>query len=65
MTVLGMRHSGKSEEFVDEMFTQKQLNDFLPRCDYIVLILPLTPETQNMFGKKEFKLMKRTTFSLI
>ncbi|WP_260399033.1 NAD(P)-dependent oxidoreductase [Peribacillus simplex] len=22
MTVLGMRHSGKSEEFVDEMFTK-------------------------------------------
>ena len=52
MTVLGIRHSGKSEEFVDEMFTQKQLNDFLPSCDYIVVILPLTPETWNKFGKK-------------
>ncbi len=62
MTVLGMRHSGKSEEFVDEMFTQKQLIDLLPRCDYIVVTLPLTPETRNMFGKNEFKLMKRSAF---
>ncbi|MFJ9382305.1 D-2-hydroxyacid dehydrogenase [Peribacillus sp. NPDC101481] len=62
MTVLGMRHSDKSEEFVDEMFTQKQLNDLLPRCDYIVVTLPLTPETRYMFGKKEFMLMKRSAF---
>ncbi|MGG0410042.1 NAD(P)-dependent oxidoreductase [Peribacillus simplex] len=64
MTVLGMRHSGKSEEFVDEMFTQKQLNDLL-RCDFIVVTLPLTPETRNMFGKKEFELMKPSALSLI
>ncbi|CAH0135491.1 D-2-hydroxyacid dehydrogenase [Peribacillus sp. Bi134] len=62
MTVLGMRHSNKSEEFVDEMFTQKQLNDLLPRCDYIVVTLPLTPETRYMFGKKEFMLMKSSAF---
>lgn len=62
MTVLGMRHSGESEEFVDEMFTQKQLIDLLPKCDYIVVTLPLTPETRNMFGKNEFKLMKRSAF---
>ncbi|TKH12627.1 D-2-hydroxyacid dehydrogenase [Peribacillus simplex] len=62
MTVLGMRHSDISEEFVDEMFTQEHLNDLLPRCDYIVVTLPLTPETRNMFGKKEFKLMKRSAF---
>ncbi|MES1039998.1 D-2-hydroxyacid dehydrogenase [Peribacillus simplex] len=62
MTVLGMRHSDKSEEFVDEMFTQEHLNDLLPRCDYIVVTLPLTPKTKNMFGKKEFNLMKRSAF---
>ncbi|USK77489.1 hypothetical protein LIT31_13085 [Peribacillus frigoritolerans] len=55
MTVLRLRHSGKSEEFVDGMFTQKQLIDLLPRCDYIVVTLPLTPETRNMFGKNEFR----------
>ncbi|MGE1102114.1 NAD(P)-dependent oxidoreductase [Peribacillus simplex] len=62
ITVLGRRHSGKSEEFVDEMFTQKQWNDLLPRCDYIVVILPFTPEMRNMFGKIEFKLIKLTAF---
>ena len=59
---LGVRHSGKSEEYVDEMFTQKQLNDLLPKCDYVVVTLPLTPETQDMFGTNEFKLMKPSAF---
>ena len=59
MTVLGVRHSGKSEEYVDEMFTQKQLNDLLPKCDYVVVTLPLTPETQDMFGTNEFKLISK------
>ncbi|MFD4817899.1 D-2-hydroxyacid dehydrogenase [Peribacillus butanolivorans] len=62
MTVLGVRHSGKSEEYVDEMFTQKQLNDLLPKCDYVVVTLPLTPETQDMFGTSEFKSMKPSAF---
>ncbi|MFJ7753753.1 D-2-hydroxyacid dehydrogenase [Peribacillus muralis] len=62
MTVLGLRRSGKSEQFVDEMFTQEQLADLLPRCDYIVVTLPLTAETENMFGKNEFQLMKSSAF---
>ncbi|KWW22496.1 hydroxyacid dehydrogenase [Peribacillus simplex] len=62
MTVLGLRHSGKSEHDVDEMFTQEQLPDLLPRCDYIVVTLPLTAETEKMFGHKEFQLMKPSAF---
>ncbi|MCK1993309.1 D-2-hydroxyacid dehydrogenase [Peribacillus muralis] len=62
MTVLGMRHSGKAEEYVDEMFTQERLADLLPRCDFIVVTLPLTAETENMFGKYEFELMKPSAF---
>ena len=62
MTVLGVRHSGKSEEFVDEMFTQEQLKEVLPKCDYVIVTLPLTSETKSMFGAKEFELMKSTAF---
>ncbi|MGE7603627.1 D-2-hydroxyacid dehydrogenase [Peribacillus sp. NPDC097675] len=64
MTVLGIRHSGRSEEFVDEMFTQSQLEDFLPRCDYVIVTLPLTSKTRYMFGTNEFNLMKPSAFFL-
>lgn len=62
MTVLGVRNSSKSEEFVDEMFTSDQLSDVLPQCDYVVVTLPLTKETFHLFGAEEFKLMKNTSF---
>jgi phosphoglycerate dehydrogenase-like enzyme len=62
MTVLGIRHSGRPEEFVDEMYTPDQLNQILPRCDYVVITLPLTKETYHLFGAEQFKLMKNSAY---
>lgn len=62
MKVLGVRHSGKQQEFVDEMFTTNQLDVVLPKCDYVVVTLPLTKETNRLFGAKQFDLMKSSAF---
>jgi phosphoglycerate dehydrogenase-like enzyme len=62
MTVLGVRHTGKPEDFVDEMYPTNQLHSILPRCDYVVVTLPLTDETRNLFGAEQFSLMKRSAF---
>lgn len=62
MTVLGIRHSGKQEEFVDKMFSSQQLNEVLPQCDYVVVTLPLTEDTYHLFGGKQFELMKESAF---
>ncbi|MGF2614211.1 D-2-hydroxyacid dehydrogenase [Rossellomorea vietnamensis] len=62
MKVLGVRHSGKGSEHVDEMFRTEQLHEVLPRCDYVVNTVPLTPDTSGMFGKREFEDMKDTAF---
>ncbi|AZB41822.1 D-2-hydroxyacid dehydrogenase [Bacillus sp. FJAT-42376] len=62
MNVLGMRHSGKNAEFVDKMYTPDQLNDMLPECDYVVVTLPLTKDTNRMIGKEQFSLMKNSAF---
>jgi phosphoglycerate dehydrogenase-like enzyme len=62
MKVLGVRHSGKESKHVDEMFRTEQLHEVLPRCDYVVNTVPLTPDTRGMFGKKEFEVMKDTAF---
>jgi glyoxylate/hydroxypyruvate/2-ketogluconate reductase len=36
------------------------LDDLLKESDFIVLMTPLTPETTNLIGKREFGLMKQT-----
>ncbi|WP_066365214.1 D-2-hydroxyacid dehydrogenase [Neobacillus fumarioli] len=62
MKVLGVRHSGKPTDFVDEMYTTQQLPALLPQCDFVVITLPHTKETHHLFGTEQFKLMKPTAF---
>ena len=62
MHVIGVRHSGKKESYVDEMYTSAQLNQVLPLCDYVVVTLPLTNDTYHLFTKEQFRLMKQSSF---
>lgn len=62
MNVLGVRHSGKPVDFVDEMYTPDQLEELLPKCDYVVVTLPHTKETHHLFGAAQFNQMKDTAF---
>ncbi|MFP5107440.1 D-2-hydroxyacid dehydrogenase [Neobacillus sp. C211] len=62
MHVLGVRHSGKPEDYVDEMYSPDQLDQLLPKCDYVVVTLPHTKETNQMFGAEQFKQMKTSAF---
>ncbi len=62
MKVLGVRHSGKPAEYVDEMHTPDKLDDLLPKCDYVVVTLPLTDETYHLFTAQQFKQMKSSAF---
>lgn len=38
----------------------RALDDLLREADFVVVLLPLTPETRGMFGAREFALMKPT-----
>ncbi|ERI09638.1 D-2-hydroxyacid dehydrogenase [Aneurinibacillus aneurinilyticus] len=58
MQVLGVNRSGKMKSGCDEMYLQTDLLSVLPRCDYVVVIVPLTEETRNMIGYEEIKVMK-------
>ncbi|MEY8750126.1 D-2-hydroxyacid dehydrogenase [Alkalicoccobacillus gibsonii] len=62
MNVLGLRHSGKENEYVDTMYKTDQLQEMLPACDYVVVTLPLTRETHQLFNKDAFQAMKDTAF---
>ncbi|MFZ7946182.1 D-2-hydroxyacid dehydrogenase [Neobacillus sp. 19] len=62
MTVLGVRNSGRPVDYVDEMYTPDQLDLLLPKCDYIVVTLPHTKETHQLFGVEQFNQMKNSAF---
>ncbi|MEJ2587968.1 MAG: D-2-hydroxyacid dehydrogenase [Deltaproteobacteria bacterium] len=58
MTVWGIRRSGKAHPFVDRMFAPAQFDAFLSGPDYLVVTLPLTPETVHLFDTRAFEQMK-------
>jgi len=59
MTVLGVKRTHCPVEDVDEVFSPHHLERMIPQVDYLILALPLTPETENLLGEKELKLMKK------
>ncbi len=57
MKVIGIvrRTEGRdpAKLYVDELYASSDLLSVLPRTDYLVLITPHTPETENMISKRE------------
>lgn len=63
MNVLGVNRSGKGQfDFVDQLFSQNELSAALEMADFVVVIVPLTPETEGMIGKEEFEVMKDSAY---
>jgi len=60
MTVLGLRRSAGTVDgnLVDRMYAPGERLEFLRKSDVVVDVLPLTAETENFFGKAEFKAMR-------
>lgn len=58
MRVLGMKRSIGKVDHVERVFLPAERTDFLPRLDYLVLILPATPETRHFIGSAELSMMK-------
>ena len=51
-----------TEPFVDRLFPIEQLSEAISCADYIIVTLPLTPETTNLFNRDTFHLMKKEAF---
>jgi phosphoglycerate dehydrogenase-like enzyme len=62
MTVLALkRHPPQATDpLVDQFYPNAELAKMLPRCDYVVVCLPLTAETHHMISDAEFAAMKPT-----
>ncbi len=59
-TVTGISRSGKNIDNFDKMLTSDNLNAALKDADYVVSILPYTKETERIFSKKQFAVMKKS-----
>jgi len=65
MRVLATRRSSRSATRtgnVDMLFSQDQLPQLLSDSDFVVLALPLTPETNKLIGQEELRTMKPTAY---
>jgi len=55
-------HNRSKNEQAEKLYgaTYCSLDELLKQSDYVCLMTPLTPATENMIGKREFELMKET-----
>lgn len=62
MRTIGINSKGTPGEGVDKVYPLSGLPELLAESDYVVVTLPLTPETKHIFGEREFKMMKPTAY---
>ena len=59
-STVGVNRRGASAEGFDEIVATSRIGEVLPRCDHVVLAVPLTSETRQMFTAERFEQMKDT-----
>jgi phosphoglycerate dehydrogenase-like enzyme len=63
MTVLGLRRSGgeaATDPSVDGLYGPDGMLEMLGRCDFVLVVVPLTPQTKGLIGERELRAMKPT-----
>ena len=62
MHIVAVKQTMSTEPFVDQLFNIEQLADALSCADYIIVTLPLTPQTKKIFNLQTFNMMKENAF---
>jgi phosphoglycerate dehydrogenase-like enzyme len=65
MRVIAIRRSASrvaSARYVDMLLPREHLLQLLSDSDFVVLSLPLTPETNELIGEEELRMMKSTAY---
>jgi phosphoglycerate dehydrogenase-like enzyme len=60
MKVVGCRRTPRPMEFVDEMYPVTELHQVLAMADFVVCLVPASPQSRHMFSAGEFAAMKPT-----
>ena len=64
MRVIGTKREPEPLEGVDEVYSGDEMDDVLRQSDFVVLLLPVTPETENVINAKRLCVMKPTAWLL-
>lgn len=63
MRVLGVRRDpSKGVPGVEELVGPENLDDLVPKADFVIVTIPLTHETKGWIAKPQFELMKPTAY---
>ena len=65
MRVLATRRSvseSENDADVDQLYPIRRLQDVLRESDYVVLAVPLTPETNGLIGEAELRVMRKNAY---
>jgi glyoxylate/hydroxypyruvate reductase A len=62
MNVLGVKRIPEPVENVDQVFGPGDLKKVIPLVDYLINVLPLTPETNHILGERELNSIKEGAF---
>ncbi|OGA47247.1 MAG: hypothetical protein A3F74_19090 [Betaproteobacteria bacterium RIFCSPLOWO2_12_FULL_62_58] len=60
LKVIGVRRTARKSRYADAVHPYSRLDRLLPRADFVVLAVPLTPETHQLLNRERLKLMKPT-----
>jgi phosphoglycerate dehydrogenase-like enzyme len=60
LRVIGVKRKPEPVPHVDEVYTLDQLDVVLGRSDFVVLLLPVTPATENLIDARRLSQMKKT-----
>lgn len=60
MRVIGTKRTPTPVPGVERVVPPEQMDEVLREADYVVVLLPVTPQTRGLLGQREFRLMKPT-----
>jgi phosphoglycerate dehydrogenase-like enzyme len=52
-------------EYVHRLYPPQALQSMLKECDFVVVSVPLVPETRNLIGANEFAVMKSSAYLIV
>jgi phosphoglycerate dehydrogenase-like enzyme len=58
--VIGVNKRGKTVEGCNEVITIDNVNNVLPKADFLYLAVPETPDTKNLISKEKLNMLKPT-----
>lgn len=62
MRVIGAKRTPIKSEWLDECYTMSELDKLLEQSDFVILILPLTKDTENLMSTPQFAKMKNSAY---